>query len=83
MLGNQGRWKDGKLVMSGSDDSTVKLWDSVTGAARCTLNGHSGSVAAVAFSPGGKLVASAGDLNVRLYDSATGAARCTLYGHRK
>ena len=39
---------DGKRVVSGSDDGTVKIWDVETGEELRTLSGHSSSVSAVA-----------------------------------
>jgi len=45
---------DGKQVVSGSDDRTVRLWDAATGALQQTLEGHSDLVSSVAFSPDGK-----------------------------
>jgi WD40 repeat protein len=42
---------DGKLLASGSDDWTVKLWDTRTGVVLQTLEGHSHEITAIAFSP--------------------------------
>jgi WD40 repeat protein len=45
--------QDGKTVVSGSRDKTVRVWDAVTGKEVQKLEGHSGTVYSVAFSPVG------------------------------
>ncbi|KAI9037866.1 uncharacterized protein KD926_011569, partial [Aspergillus affinis] len=73
---------DGRLLASGSDDKTVRLWDTATGALQQTLEGHTDRAMSVAFSPDGRLLASGSDdATVRLWDTATGALQQTLEGH--
>jgi WD40 repeat protein len=50
--------KDGRLVLSGSHDNTVKVWDVETAHAIKTFRGHDSWVRACAFSPDGRLVLS-------------------------
>jgi WD40 repeat protein len=40
----------GDRIVSGSDDNTVRIWDTATGTLQQTLEGHSGSVRSVAAS---------------------------------
>ncbi|HEX2514647.1 MAG TPA: WD40 repeat domain-containing protein, partial [Chloroflexota bacterium] len=69
---------NGYLMASGGDDHTVVLWD--MGSERPLhkpLQGHSGSISALAFSPdpGGRLLASgSADGTVRLWETETGAS---------
>ncbi|KAL9607560.1 MAG: hypothetical protein Q9167_007535, partial [Letrouitia subvulpina] len=57
---------------------TQKDWSSLLQ----TLEGHTGRVSAVTFSPDGQLLASTSyDNTVRLWDGATGALRGSLEGH--
>jgi WD40 repeat protein len=71
---------DGRHLVSGSDDRTLRLWEVVSGAAR-VLEGHGGWVRAVAFSPDSRrFVSGSNDGTVRLWEVASGAAR-VLQGH--
>ena len=72
----------GKLVVSGSDDRTIQLWDTITGAALQTLEGYLDSVMSVAFSPDSKqVVMGSYDGIVWLWDTIAGAVLQTLEGH--
>ncbi len=65
---------DGKRIVSGGADNTVRLWDAATGQpVGQPLTGHTESVSSVAFSPDGKrIVSGSEDSTVRLWDADTG-----------
>ena len=73
---------DKKILVSGSEDKIVRLWDTKKRAKIATLEGHEGSVAALAFSPDGKILAT-GDSGkvIKVWDVNTQSERATLTGH--
>ena len=73
---------DGKILATGRDDNTIKLWEVNTGQLICTLVGHSWSVVAVAFTADGETLLSAScDKTVKLWRVSTAEEIVTLSGH--
>jgi small GTP-binding protein len=73
---------DGAYLASPAADTTIRMWDSRSGACVHTLKGHTNNVISVAWSPDGKRLASASqDETIRLWDAASGEHSQTLKGH--
>ncbi len=73
---------DGRTIISGSDDKTLKLWEVASGREVRTFRGHSKAITAVAFSPDGRTVVSASyDETLKLWVVASGRALQTFARH--
>ena len=75
---------DGKIIASGSNKGTIRLWEADTGRELRVITGHTSAVVAFAFSADGKTLASASwDKTARLWDVASGKALRTFAGHEQ
>ena len=67
-LGNYAAFApDGRSVVSGARDLTVRVWDLTDGRERC-FEGHIDNLTTVAFQPDGKTLVSAGHRDVWAWD---------------
>lgn len=72
---------DGRLTLSGSEDKTLRVWDTATGTTLGVLQGHSDSVSACALSAdGGQAISASRDGTVRVWDITRGAQRYVMQG---
>ncbi|WP_438038181.1 TIR domain-containing protein [Sorangium sp. So ce128] len=73
---------DGARIVSGSSDSTLKVWDLANGHLLFTLEGHSARINACAISPDGeRIVSASSDGTLKVWDAASGGLLSTLEGH--
>lgn len=73
---------DGKIIVSGSDDRTLRLWQLDGTPIGQPFYGHQASVGSVAFSPDGKIIASGSDDGtVRLWKLDGTPISQPFYGH--
>ena len=73
--------RDGKRLVTASDDSTARVWNAEDGSLLLTLSGHTGEVNTAAFSPDGKRIVTASkDKTARIWDADNGRSLATLTG---
>jgi WD40 repeat protein len=76
---------DGSCLVTGSFDTTIRLWDPKTGQQQKVLSGHSTGIAALALSADGAQLASAGkprDNTILVWDLKAGKSRKFSGGHK-
>ena len=75
---------NGTLLLSTSDDNTIKIWDLEKFICLCTLEGHKKAISFASFSPNNKHILSTSiDRTVKIWDFQTAKLIGTLKGHKK
>ena len=70
---------NGKSLVSGSDDKTIKLWDVQTGGLVRTFHGHTGWICCISISVDSTTIASGSyDKTICLWDIQTGGCHCIV-----
>jgi sterol desaturase/sphingolipid hydroxylase (fatty acid hydroxylase superfamily)/tricorn protease-like protein len=73
---------DGRRIVSGGADGTVRIWDGATGEGSTPLAGHTGPVRGVAIRPDGERIVSASDdCTVKVWDARKALIERTCRSH--
>ncbi|KOV79886.1 hypothetical protein ADL03_35370, partial [Nocardia sp. NRRL S-836] len=72
---------DNTRILTGSADSTARIWDATTGQPIHQLTGHETAVNAVAWSPDNTRILIGSNDTARIWDAATGQPIHQLTGH--
>jgi WD40 repeat protein/tRNA A-37 threonylcarbamoyl transferase component Bud32 len=74
---------DNKVLVSGSGDRTIKVWNLQTGGLQTSLALHTDIVTSVAISPGGQtLISSSKDGTIKIWNLASGSLKNTISVNR-
>ncbi|HYP27220.1 MAG TPA: hypothetical protein VE262_10925 [Blastocatellia bacterium] len=73
---------DGKMIASGGEDGTVRLWDVESRQEVAALGKHDGAVTSLVFSPDGKLLASSDKDQTMLWSVGSRGIQHTFEGNR-
>jgi small GTP-binding protein len=73
---------DGRYIVTGSSDGTIRQWEVSSGRCLRTLEGHAGDVRSVAWHADGRHILSGGsDRSVRLWDTELGRCLNVITSH--
>ena len=72
---------DGKFALSGSWDSTIRLWEVTSGRGLKIISGHKERIRSVCFSGNSRHILTASGLMIRLLETNTGRCLRTFEGH--
>jgi len=62
---------DGKIILSASDDGSLRLWDAVAGTQVSSLEGHSAAISCATFSPqSSDLLSASQDGSIRVWNAS-------------